>query len=220
LRRNFDLSTGLVAIGAIAVLVSLFLTWYQPGLSAWQAFELADWVLAALAVAALFVLLRESVVGDGPSQRLAWISGLVAFVVIAQLLDPPPAASGAAREVGAWVALAGSAAMVAGAVLALAQISVTIDVAERRRRSAAVDARGDAVVDADVVGEADAGRDPSGLWQRPGGQPPTDAPPPPSPQGERRTPYEMGPATDDGEDGGEDDRTQPLRRVDRPDDRA
>jgi hypothetical protein len=165
LRRNFDLSTGLVAIGAVAVLVSLFLDWYDPGISAWQAFELADWLLAALAIGALVTIGSEAISGDAASQRLAWICGAVAFVVVAELIDPPPAASGAAREIGAWVALAGGAAMVAGAVLALAQISVTIDVAERRRRTAAVDARDGAPSGADPAGDDPA--DPSGLWQRP-----------------------------------------------------
>jgi hypothetical protein len=171
LRRNFDLSTGLVGIGAVAVLISLFLDWYEPGLTAWHAFELADWLLAALAVGALVVIATEAASGDG-SQRLAWICGIVAFVVLAQIIDPPPAASGNARAVGAWVALAGSAAMVAGAVLALAEISVSIDVAERRRRTAAVDAR-DGEGGGGGAGSgpaADGGSgvvDTSGLWGRP-----------------------------------------------------
>ncbi len=155
MRRNFDLSTGLVAIGAVAVLVSLFLDWYAPGLSAWDAFELADWLLAALAAGALVVLFAETVGTAPPTRRLAWISGIVALVVVAQLLDPPPAASGAEREVGAWIALGGAVLMVTGVVLALMRISVTIDVAarERRRRTSAVDARGAADEDDGVGGQ-------------------------------------------------------------------
>ncbi len=168
MRRNFDLSTGLVAIGAVAVLVSLFLDWYEPAISAWDAFELADWLLAALAVGALVVVGGQAAGAQAPSQRLAWICGIVAFVVVAELLDPPPAAREATREVGAWIALGGAAAMVAGAVLALAQISVTIDVSERRRRSAAVDARGGDEDAAAQPGDAAAGEQP-GLWQRPNG---------------------------------------------------
>jgi hypothetical protein len=213
MRRNFDLSTGLVGLGAVAVLISLFLDWYQPGLTAWHVFELADWVLAALAVAALVIIVTETISAEASSPKLAWICGIVAFVVIAQLIDPPPAASGQDRAAGAWVALAGSAAMVAGAVLALAQISVTIDVAERRRRTAAVDARdggagagsagaggaggagsggagaagsgGPGAGRAGAGGRGAAGDPPSdleadeasGLWQRPGGEPPSSSGP-------------------------------------------
>jgi hypothetical protein len=143
LRRNFDLSTALVGIGALAVIVSLFLDWYTPGLRAWDVFEFVDWALFALAVGALIVLAGEAAGTAPPSQRLAWICGIVALIVIAEILDPPPAARDAARELGAWIALAGSALMVVGVVLAMAEISVSIDVAERerRRRTAAVDAR-------------------------------------------------------------------------------
>src|SRR3954467_557744 len=47
----------LVAIGAIVLLVSLFLSWYEPGLTAWTVFEVWDLVLAAICVAALATLL-------------------------------------------------------------------------------------------------------------------------------------------------------------------
>jgi hypothetical protein len=250
MRRNFDLSTGLVGIGAVAVLISLFLDWYQPGLTAWHVFELADWLLAALAVGALVIILTETASADSSSQKLAWICGIVAFVVIAQLIDPPPAASGNDRAAGAWVALAGSVAMVAGAVLALAQISVTIDVAERRRRTAAVDARDgragsrsdDAAAgqrdetaaghDPDAGGSASSrvgGRGASGLWKRPdgdeelGGSGPsvggTARPAPPQPETRadaaeaRTTIIPDAPEVDD-------DRTQPFRTADRPDEPA
>ncbi len=114
------------------------------------------------------MIATESWAGGGvPSNRLAWICGLLAFVVVAQLLDPPPAARGEAREVGAWLALGGSALMVAGAVLAMAQISVTIDVTERERRQrmAAVDARDDD--GGDEPGSTAPRSAGSGLWQAP-----------------------------------------------------
>jgi hypothetical protein len=172
MRRNFDLSTVLVGIGAIAVLVSLFLDWYAPGLRAWDVFEIADWALFALAAGALVVLAAETTTAAPPGQRLGWICGIVALIVIAELLDPPPAAHGAGRELGAWVALGGGALMVAGAVMAMSQISVTIGVAqrERRTRTAAVDARA-----ADEAAAARSGASESGgasgsaseLWQSP-----------------------------------------------------
>jgi hypothetical protein len=201
-RTNYDLSTALVAIGAVAVLVSLFLNWYgDPGQNAFTSFEVTDWLLVALSVGALVVIGTESWSGGGtPNNRLAWICGLLAFLVVAQLLDPPPAARGMDREIGGWLALGGSVLMVAGAVLAMAEISVTIDVAERerRRRMAAVDARaetddpGEAPTTASPAAERRAG---SGLWQAP------------SPSGR---PAAAQAPTDDPE------RTQPLKPADRP----
>lgn len=200
-RTNYDLSTALVAIGAVAVLVSLFLDWFGPGYSAFDAFEVTDWLLVALAVGALVVIGTESWSGGGaPNNRLAWICGALAFLVVAQLLDPPPAVRGADREIGAWLALGGAALMVAGAVLAMAEISVTIDVAERerRRRMSAVDAR----AEAEDGGEAATSGAPerpvgSGLWQAP------------SPSG---------PSSSDAKPPADDpDRTQPLRPRERPD---
>jgi len=195
MRRDVDLSIGLVAIGAIAVLVSLFLDWYEPGLAAWDAFELVDWLLLAFAVAAL-ALAGSAATGSAgagaPGTRLAFICGIVAFLVIAEILDPPPAVRGADREIGAWIALGGAALMVAGAVLAIAQISVTIDVSERRRRTAAVDARNGA----DTADEPPAGaRGGASLWTPPAGEDADDDAPAPDP-----------------------DRTQPLPPVARPDD--
>ena len=52
--RRFEVGPILVALGAIVLLVSLFLDWYGP-LSAWEAFEVVEVLLAALAVAALIV---------------------------------------------------------------------------------------------------------------------------------------------------------------------
>jgi hypothetical protein len=209
LRRNFDLSTALVAIGAIAVLVSLFLEWYSPGLKAWDVFEIVDWALLALAVAALVVAGAEASGASAPTARLGWICGIVALLVIAQILDPPPAARDASREIGAWLALGGSAVMVIGAVLALAQISVTIDVSERerRRRTAAVDARaGDESRGAGPEDETQkSGR--SGLWGK-GGRRSGSA----AAESSRREPVVTPPPAREQDP----DRTQPLSPADRP----
>jgi hypothetical protein len=51
LTRRFDIGPILLALGAALLLVALFLKWYGP-LTAWNAFELTDILLAALAVAA------------------------------------------------------------------------------------------------------------------------------------------------------------------------
>jgi hypothetical protein len=202
LRRTIDLSTALVGIGAIAVLVSLFLDWYSPGLRAWDVFEIVDWALFGLAIAALVVLVIETTGATPPSQRLGWICGILAVIVIAQLLDPPPAAHGATREIGAWVALGGGALMVAGAVMAMAELSVTIGVAgrERRLRTSAVDARDDAESSAPAAPSPAVPSSPapaapaksSDLWQSPADRRAAETAPDP-------------------------DKTQPLSPVDRPD---
>ena len=52
MNRRFEMGPLLVALGAVLLLVSLFLDWYGP-LSAWDAFEVVDVLLAALAVLSL-----------------------------------------------------------------------------------------------------------------------------------------------------------------------
>jgi hypothetical protein len=138
LRERFDATTGLVVIGAVLLLVSLFIDWYRPGGNAWTVFEFVD---VALAGAAICALLAAGPGFDGLSRALPAIAVATFAVVAVQVIDLPPEARGAQRESGVWLALAGSAIMAAGALLSAASISVTVDVRERRRRTAAIDAR-------------------------------------------------------------------------------
>ena len=39
MRERFDAGTGLVALGAVLLLVSLFVDWYDPSGDAWAVFE-------------------------------------------------------------------------------------------------------------------------------------------------------------------------------------
>src|SRR5881397_2108654 len=102
-RHKIDLGSGLVALGALGVLVSLFLDWYAPHLTAFDAFEVVDWALAALAVvtvAGLSLATRDAV----PIPPWLVVAVLAAAVLVAaQVIDPPPAAHGAGRESGAWL---------------------------------------------------------------------------------------------------------------------
>jgi hypothetical protein len=161
LRQKLDLGTVLVALGALLLGVALFLDWYEPGLAAWDAFEVVDWLLAALVA----TIIAGLALGPESSLRRAVpaLAGAALFLVVAQLIDPPPAAAESTRETGAWLGLAGALLMGAGVGMALASISVTVDVRgrERRRRVAAVDRR-----------EAAAAR----------ATPPASAPPPPAPE--------------------------------------
>jgi len=131
--RRFPIGPLVAAVGGVVLLVSLFLDWYAD-FSAWTAFEVLDLVLAALAIAALFSLLRalgldrRGLVGA----ELLLPVGAVAFVIVlSQLLNHPPAAIGEENEVGIWLAFGASLLMLGGALLAFAHISLAVDVEPR-----------------------------------------------------------------------------------------
>ena len=142
--RRFDIGPVVLALGAVAVLIGLFLAWYGD-LNAWDAFELVDVLLAALAVGALVaaVGLLTPDVEFLDRRALPWLVGATLVLVVTELLDPPPPAGGQDLRTGAWLAFAGALAMVAGAVLSLGRVSfaVAVEGRDRRRRVAAVDHR-------------------------------------------------------------------------------
>lgn len=209
MRRNFDLSAVLAALGAVIVIVALFFEWYDPGLTAFEAFEVVDWALLGLALAALAILATESLASAPPSGRLPWVAGAIGLLVLAQIIDAPPAAAGAERELGAWLALAGVVLLGLGVALALLRISVTIDVAERerRRRMRAVDARGDDDSAGAGGSTAASAATAGGLWKRP-----DDA------ESKGRVEGESSPAQTAGPGAAQPDpdRTQPLPTTERP----
>ena len=134
--RRFDIGPVLLALGALLLLVSLFLDWYGP-LTAWNAFEVTDVLLAALAIVALVAavgLLAPEL--EYVEQRfLPWIAGATFVLVVAELLDPPPAAAGGLElRTGAWLALASAVVMVIGTVLSLGRVSLNVAVEGRDRR--------------------------------------------------------------------------------------
>lgn len=141
--RRLDLGPILVAAAAVLLLVSLFLDWYG-GLTAWDVFELADILLAALALGALAIVL-SAVVPDLAADRrwLPWIVGAAVVVVAVSIINRPPAAVGRHLDSGAWIAFGASLGMVVGAVLSLGRVSFSMSVEGRepRQRVAAVDER-------------------------------------------------------------------------------
>jgi hypothetical protein len=142
LRERFDAGTGLVAVGAVLLLVSLFIDWYDPGGDAWAVFESLDVLLAGAAVCGLLAVVPRF--GSGGLGRALPIITVAAFaVVLVQVIDPPPVVSDSDIATGGWLALAATVTMAGGAILGAASISVTVDVRgrERRRRTAAIDAR-------------------------------------------------------------------------------
>ena len=159
--RRFELGPILVAVASLVLLVSLFLDWYG-GRAAWDAFELVDVLLAALAVAAL-----AGVVGtlapDAAYVHRRWLPALAAaatILVAVSVLDPPPAARRLAADTGAWVALGAAIAMLVGAILSLGRVSVSVAVEERDapERVAAVDHRQPTTESAPVVSARRPGR--------------------------------------------------------------
>lgn len=128
----------LIAVGALIVLVSLFLDWFSPQINAWKAFELVDLLLATIAVAALVGGVGESFGRPGPlaggSERLLPAIGVVAVVlVVAAIVNHPPAAIGRTLEVGIWIGLIGAILLVAGAAMSAAQISLVVTLGSRRQ---------------------------------------------------------------------------------------
>ena len=159
MNRRFEMGPLLVALGALLLLVSLFLDWYGP-LSAWDAFEVVDVLLAALGVLSLVGGLG-TLAPDTTIVERRWLLPIVLAVtvlVVAEIIDPPPAAADLTADTGAWIAFGAAIVMLIGAVLSLGRVSISVSVAEReyRQRVAAVDERQDTTESGAVVSPAPA----------------------------------------------------------------
>jgi hypothetical protein len=133
--QTIPLGPLIAAIGAIMLLVSLFLDWYER-LTAFTVFEIVDIVLVVCAL--LIVLQLAGGMGLMKPPASPVVSLLVALfalgVVLTQLLNDPPAVAGGNgpdREIGIWLAVAGALLMATGAFLATANISLSIEPRER-----------------------------------------------------------------------------------------
>ena len=116
------------ALGAVLLLVSLFLDWYGAR-TAFTVFEVLDLLL----VLGALVVIVQLAGGMGlfrppasPAIALA-VTLFVLFVVVSQVINHPPAGVGVDKDTGIWLALAGAGVMVVGAVLATAHISIAVD---------------------------------------------------------------------------------------------
>jgi hypothetical protein len=150
--RRFQIGPILVFLGAIVLLVSLFLDWY--GLqTAWDAFEMVDVVLAVVAIAAVITAVGL-IAPDAAYVDRRWLPvfGLGAAVLIAAQLDPPPAAADESAGTGAWIAFASALVMVIGGVLSFGRVSLAVSVENQdvRERVAVVDHRQDTAETAPV----------------------------------------------------------------------
>ncbi len=144
--RRLEAGPLLVTLGALLLLVSLFLAWFTGDVTAWEGFEVWDLVLFVLAlgsIAAGMGLTTQDV--DLVDRRfLPAAVTAVAVIVASQIIDPPPAAAGQDPDTGAWLALGSALVMCLGAVLTFGRVHValTVEGRDQRRHVSAVDARG------------------------------------------------------------------------------
>jgi len=144
--RRIEAGPVLVGLGALVLLVSIFLDWYEPNVTAWEAFEVLDLLLAALAIAAV-VAAAGAIRPDTTVIERRWLPAIAAaatIIVAAQLLDPPPTVDGD-PQTGAWLALGAALLICLGTLLTLGRVSfaLTVEGRDTRRRVSAVDARTD-----------------------------------------------------------------------------
>ena len=137
--QRFNGGLLVVVVGAVALLISLALDWYEPGFDAWSVFEIVDLLLAAIAIAAIVGVISVALPGLGlplPPPSAPLVLGLIAFVLVAAaLINQPPAVAERDPDTGAWVALAGAGLMALGALLGVARVSFEITVSPRERRA-------------------------------------------------------------------------------------
>jgi hypothetical protein len=133
--ERIDPGPALAAAGALMVLVSLFLDWYEPDLSGWTSFEIVDLLLAAIsaAVIAAAVSRLTRTTDRRPLIRDAWLPVLAAtalLLVAVSLVNHPPATVNLGEKAGIWIALAGSLLMLLGSLAGRARISLSFSVRE------------------------------------------------------------------------------------------
>jgi hypothetical protein len=142
--RRFEIGPLLIAIAAVVLIVALFLRWYGPN-DAWQAFEITDVLLAALAIASICIAVALVVPElPGPEPRLLpWLVGALVVVIAAELINPPPTVAVTRLGAGAWMAFGAACVMAVGAVLTVGRVSLAVAVEGRdlRRRVPVVDHR-------------------------------------------------------------------------------
>jgi hypothetical protein len=138
--RHISLGPLVGLVGALLLLVSLFLNWWD-GVTAWTAFEVLDLALAGLALMAILALAEAAGArlpsGVAVGAAAALPIGVVALVIVAsQIVNDPPAVSGRPHATGIWLALGGALLIAAGSLMTVARITLALDF-ERRERQAA-----------------------------------------------------------------------------------
>ena len=107
----------IVAVSGAALLASLFLPWYEPEASGWEALSAGDVIIALVAAAALALSLitatqRVPAVPISFEAVMVLLGFVAAVLVLVRTIWLPGAA--AERDWGLWLALAGALGIVAG----------------------------------------------------------------------------------------------------------
>jgi hypothetical protein len=118
------------SVGAVLLVVSLFLDWYEDR-TGFTVFEVLDLLLVAAALAVVAQLAGGmGLIKPAVTPARGLVVTITALVIVgSQVINHPPAAVGGDvdKELGIWLALSGAALMVAGAVLATARISLAVE---------------------------------------------------------------------------------------------
>jgi hypothetical protein len=120
--RRLGAGEWLAALSAVALLVSLFLPWYDPSASAWDALGAIDVLLALVAAAGVLLAIvtaaqKVPAVPIALSALVALAGGIGIVLVLFRLADLPDGAIG--RDWAIWLGLAGALGIVAGSVIAM-----------------------------------------------------------------------------------------------------
>lgn len=133
----------LAGLGALALLIGLFLDWYSvgsqgfgSGATAWTVFELVDLLLATLALATMLaaaaLLAPRAGLPKLPDGAITACAFAALVLVTAALVNEPPAARGASPETGIWISFGGALVMAIGALLRYGRISLVVTPREHR----------------------------------------------------------------------------------------
>jgi hypothetical protein len=115
--RRLRAGEWIISLSGLALLVSLFLPWYEPDRTAWKALAVNDVILLAVATAALalFVATATQSVPAVPIalEAIVALLGIVAaiVVVVRVIWLPAPADE---RDWGLWLGLVGALGVAAG----------------------------------------------------------------------------------------------------------
>jgi O-antigen/teichoic acid export membrane protein len=120
--RRLRAGEWVAAASGVALLVSLFLPWYEPDASGWESLAAIDVLLAFVAASGVLLAIVTAVqrVPAVPIATSALVSIAGTFgvlLVLFRFADLPDGAAG--REWALWLGLAGAAGIVAGAFVAM-----------------------------------------------------------------------------------------------------
>jgi hypothetical protein len=143
--RKIDIGSALSGVGAALLLVSLFLNWFEPGLTAWEVFEIIDLLLAGISICVLVLAAGDLGGSESDSVKRSLVGlGMAAVVLVgSQLINHPPAAFHSALMSGAWLGLVGAVAILSGSVMSVSRITFAINISQRLQRSAQPDRSGE-----------------------------------------------------------------------------